>query len=181
MNLIKYYIILCITFSLCLPSEIIDKTERQIKEFFPKYITINWDIYQIDKESKKSIQNNVKQKFFRNELNTWIIVDSDTSKYYAILDNVKGKSMPITFLAIFNNKGNLHQASIIKYREAYGGEVGNKSWLNQFKVFNDSSNYKVGDKINAISGATISVHSITKGIRKLSILVHEIIKDYNDK
>ena len=181
MNLNKYYIILYFFLNLCLCSEIKNKTESVIKQSFPDFISIDWSMYQIDKTLIKSTQNTVKQKFFRKELNTWVIIDSDSSTYYGILDNVKGKSMPITFLVIFNEKGNLHDSSIIKYREAYGGEVGNRSWLDQFKAFNDTSNYKIGDEINAISGATISVHSVTKGIRKLSIIVHEIIKDYNDK
>ena len=177
MKTIKYYIITILTICLGLSSEIIDKTELKIKEFLPDHISLDWSMYKIDKQHIKSIQNTVRQKFFRKELNTWVIVDSDSSKYYAILDNVKGKSLPITFLAIYDNSGNLYNASVIKYREAYGGEVGNKAWLNQFTAFNDTSNYKVGDQISAISGATISVHSITKGIRKLSLLINEIIKD----
>ena len=177
MKTIKYYIIIIFTVCLGLSSDIVDKTELKIKEFLPDHISLDWSMYKIDKQDIKSIQNTVRQKFFRKELNTWVIVDSDSSKYYAILDNVKGKSLPITFLAIYNNNGNLYNAAVIKYREAYGGEVGNKAWLNQFIAFNDTSNYKVGDEISAISGATISVHSVTKGIRKLSMLIHEIIKD----
>jgi len=177
MKIIKYYIIITLTICFGICSEIIDKTELKIKEFLPNHLSLEWAMYNIDKQSIKSIQNTVRQKFFRKELNTWVIVDSDSSKYYAILDNVKGKSLPITFLAIYNNNGNLHNASVIKYREAYGGEVGSKAWLNQFIAFSDTSNYKVGDEISAISGATISVHSVTKGIRKLSMLIDEIIKD----
>ena len=105
----------------------------------------------------------------------------DSSNYYAILDNVKGKSLPITFLTVFDENSRVYDSSIIKYREAYGGEVGNKSWLNQFISYNDSSNYKVGSSISGISGATISVNSLTKGINKLSILVDYIIKDFDDK
>jgi len=182
MRMIKYYsILLLLIFNFCIPSTIIDNTELRINSFFPDLLSLEWSLYSIEKKSLKSIQNTVKQKFFRNEVNTWIITDTDTSKYYAILDNVKGKSLPITFLAIFNEKGEIYNTSIIKYREAYGGEVGNKSWLNQFISFNDTSNYKVGNDISAISGATISVHSVSKGIRKLSILIKDIIKDYNER
>ena len=100
MKTIKYYIITILTICLGLSSEIIDKTELKIKEFLPDHISLDWSMYKIDKQHIKSIQNTVRQKFFRKELNTWVIVDSDSSKYYAILDNVKGKSLPITFLAI---------------------------------------------------------------------------------
>jgi len=177
MRITKYYIILISTINFCISSTIIDNTELEINNLFPNLLSLEWSMYKIEKKTIKTIQNTARQKFFRNELNTWIIIDTDSSKYYAILDNVKGKSLPITFLAIYNNNGNLYNASVIKYREAYGGEVGSKAWLNQFIAFNDTSNYKVGDEISAISGATISVHSVTKGIRKLSMLIHEIIKD----
>ena len=49
------------------------------------------------------------------------------------------------------------------------------------QAYNDSSSYKVGKDISGISGATLSVNSLTKGIHKLSILIHEIIKDDSEK
>ena len=137
-------------------------------------------MYKISKESKKA-QNVVKQKFFRKELNVWEIQMNDSTYNYAILDNVKGKSMPITFLTIFNENEEVINAAIIKYREAYGGEVGSRSWLNQFINYSDTSNYKVGNGISGISGATISVHSVSKGIHKLSLIINDIIKTFNEK
>ena len=166
--------------SFLISSEIMDKTESTIKEFLPNHISISHKIYKISKESKKS-QNIVKQKFFRNELNVWKIQMSDSTYNYAILDNVKGKSMPITFLTIFNSNKQLTNTSIIKYREAYGGEVGSKSWLEQFINYSDTSNYKVGNGISGISGATISVHSVSKGIHKLSLIIGDIIKGFDEE
>ena len=121
----------------------------------------------------------LRQKYFRKELNVWKIQLSDSTYRFGILDNVKGKSMPITFLTIFNGKNELENAAVIKYREAYGGEVGRQSWLSQFNNYTDKSNYKVGDGISGISGATISVYSMSKGIHKLSIIVDNIIEDFD--
>ena len=166
--------------SFLISSEIMDKTEVVIKEFLPNHISISHKIHKISKESKNS-QNIVKQKFFRNELNVWKIQMSDSTYNYAILDNVKGKSMPITFLTIFNSNKQLTNISIIKYREAYGGEVGSKSWLKQFINYSDTSNYKVGNGISGISGATISVHSVSKGIHKLSLIIGYIIKGFDEE
>ena len=78
---------------------------------------------------------------------------------------------------LFSQYGDVESAKIIKYREAYGGEVSSKKWLIQFNSYPDSSIYKVGNDIAGITGATISVHSITKGIRKLSMLINDIIKN----
>ena len=92
------------------------------------------------------------------------------------MDNVIGKSMPITFLVILNNEGAILASKVIKYREAYGGEVGSKNWLAQFTNFTDTSQITVGKNIDGISGATISVNSLSKGIQKIAVLF-PLIKD----
>lgn len=177
---LKYITIIIFT-KILLSSPIMDKTLSTINQSFPNNISIKHNLYQIDKKTLKEIQNTVRQKFFRKEVNCWHIIDDDSTHYYAILDNVKGKSLPITFLTIFDENNKVFDSSIIKYREAYGGEIASKSWLNQFSSYTDSSNYNVGDAISGISGATISVNSVTKGINKLSILIDYIIKDFNDE
>ena len=177
MKLLIHIIFLLTTLSILLPSAIMDKTLNEIESVFPKRISINHTKYKLPKSSVKNIQNTVRQKFFRPEVNLWIIVNEDSAKYYGVLDNVKGKSLPITFLTIFNDSSQVYHSSIIKYREGYGHEVGNRKWLDQFNLYNKLSPYKVGDDISGITGATISVHSVTKGIRKLSYLIDDIIKD----
>ena len=173
-----YY--LTILLSLSLASKITDSCNNRISDLFPDLISNNHSVYKIEKIAKKNIQNIVKQKFFRNEVNLWQILDQDSLKYFAILDNVIGKTMPISFLAIYNHKGEVYDISIIKYREPYGGEIRSKSWLQQFKAYTDNSNYKIGDNIDGISGATLSVNSVSKGMHKLSHLIHEIIKEFNE-
>ena len=175
------YILIVISTQILLSSPIMDKTLDKIKQSFPNNISIKHNLYKIDKKAIKSIQMTVRQKFFRKEVNWWHIIDNDSTHYYAILDNVKGKSLPITFLTIFDQDKKVFYSSIIKYREAYGGEVASKKWLNQFATYTDSSNYNVGDAISGISGATISVNSVSKGINKLSILIDYIIRDFNDE
>lgn len=176
----KKNLILILFLSISFSSKITDNTEKQLNAYFPNHISMDWSIYKISKDIKKSIQNIVKQKIFRDEINLWVITDQDSSKYYAMLDNVKGKSMPITFLCVFDSTPSVKHSSIIKYREPYGGEVGSKKWLSQFTAYTNSSSYKVGKEISGISGATISVNSISKGIHKLSMLIHEIIKDNSE-
>jgi len=54
--------------------------------------------------------------------------------------------------------------------------VGNKNWLSQFIHFSDTSDYSVGKNIDGISGATISVNSLSRGIRKIALL-YPLVKD----
>ena len=172
----KYIYFLGLIFSISFASKITDSCNNRLSELFPDLISNNHSVYKIDKSQKNNIQNIIRQKFFRNEVNLWHIVDQDSLEYFAILDNVIGKTMPISFLAIYDHNAEVHDVSIIKYREPYGGEIRSKSWLKQFIAYTDSSNYKV----DGISGATLSVNSLSKGMHKLSHLIHEIIKELNE-
>ena len=84
--------------------------------------------------------------------------------------------MPITYMVILNIEGNIINSNVIKYREAYGSEVGNKGWLKQFINFNNNSDYDIGKNIDGISGATISVKSMSKGMQKITTL-YSLIKN----
>ena len=124
----------------------------------------------IPKDIKNTIQFQAKQKFFRDELNIWTISTADTISHYALIDNTLGKSMPITFLVVFTTDGKIKYTQIVKYREPYGGEISSLSWTSQFMGMSHESEFNVGKTIDGISGATISTHSVTKGIHKLSLL-----------
>ena len=125
---------------------------------------------------KSQVQNSAQQVFYRDELYYWTISQNDSTLAHAFLDNVLGKSMPITFLVLFNTEGEIISSEVIKYREPYGGEVGNKNWLSQFIHFSDTSDYSVGKNIDGISGATISVNSLSRGIQKIALL-YPLVKD----
>jgi len=157
-------------------SPIRDAAEKYIISQFDVDVSISMHILKLDSELKALVENRVKQRFYRDELYYWNISNNDTTIAYALMDNVLGKSMPITFLVILNNEGSILAAEIIKYREAYGSDVGNKNWLAQFAYFNDTTDFKVGGNIDGISGATISVNSLSKGIQKMAVLF-PFIKD----
>jgi len=146
---------------------------------YPEKPEITEHKFSIPSKAKKEIQNILKQKFFRDKIYYWSIKHSDGVDF-ALMDNVIGKSMPITFLVVFNSTGEVKYSSLIKYREAYGGEVKSKTWLNQFNGMKQDSLYKFPGNIAGISGATISVNSMTRGIGKLSLLLPHIIKNHNN-
>ena len=165
----KYSILIILT-SFLAASDIKIACEEHLFHLYPENTDIRMHILKLDKQMKKEVENQVKQKFYRDKLYYWTISQDDTTIAYAFLDNVIGKSMPITFLVILNINGNIINTNVIKYREAYGGEVGNKGWLRQFLYRDNNSSYNIGKDINGISGATISVKSMSKGIQKITTL-----------
>jgi len=176
----KFKILTILFFSILLPGEIKEIAIDQIRNFYNEEVKIEEHKFSISKSLKKEIQNKVKQAFFRDKVYYWTI-HKEGSTDYVVMDNVIGKSMPITFIVIFNSEGSIFHSSIVKYREGYGGEVRNQSWLSQFDGMTQDSLYIFNRDIAGISGATISVKSVTKGISKLSLLTPYIIKNYESK
>ena len=175
----KSLIIMLSLISFLISGEIQNRAIQTIESFYGDGIEIDSKKFKISKKIKSKIQNHVKQKFFRNEIYYWVIKKDGAVKGYALMDNSKGKSMPITYLVIFNTNQEIIHSSILKYREGYGGEVKSRSWLDQFNGMVKDSLYLYPRNIAGISGATISVKSVTKGFAKLSLLLPYIIEKNN--
>lgn len=157
--------------------EIKERTERIITESFGKDVNFTFRKYTLPPNTKRKIEYTVKQKFFKDWLYVYKISVKDSVIAFGFLDNVIGKSMPITFFVLLDVEGNITSTNIIKYREPYGGAVSNDNWNEQFTGKNSNSDFTVGRSVNGISGATISVNSVTKGIRKIALLYEEIKDD----
>ena len=85
---------------------------------------------------------------------------------FATVRNVKGKDQPITYLVATDPHDALKDVDILVYREPQGGEVAYEPWRKQFRGKTTASPLVVGKDIRNISGATISSHSVTLGVRK---------------
>lgn len=182
-NNLRLFMKYALLFVLCLypmsiikASEIRQKSEAIIQNHFGSDIILDFSKLDLKQYTIKEIEKTVGQRFFRNSLYTWKVTDNKGLVGYAILDNVIGKSLPITFLVIFDPYGTILSTSVVKYRESIGGEISNWKWNQQFEGRNHESSFSIGKDIDGISGATISVSAMTKGIQKLTILF-ELIRE----
>ena len=82
---------------------------------------------------------------------------------YMLIDNIIGKSFPITFMTVLNTDGTVRDVEIMVYREPQGWEVRYKTFRSQFYGKDSSSDSR---EIHSISGATLSVNSIKIGVYK---------------
>ena len=92
---------------------------------------------------------------------------ADSLLGFAAIGNVLGKDQPITFLVAIDPMDRLKDVDILVYREPYGGEVAYEPWRRQFRGKTASDSLRVGKEIRSISGATISVHAVTLGVRRM--------------
>jgi len=92
---------------------------------------------------------------------------ADSLLGFAAIGNVLGKDQPITFLVAIDPADRLKDVDILVYREPYGGEVAYEPWRRQFRGKTADDSLRVGKEIRSISGATISVHAVTLGVRRM--------------
>ena len=85
---------------------------------------------------------------------------------FARVRNVKGKDQPITYLVAIDPSDALKDVDVLVYREPYGGEVAYEPWRKQFRGKTAAAPLVIGKDIRNISGATISSHSVTLGVRQ---------------
>jgi len=95
------------------------------------------------------------------------VARGDSLLGFAVVRNVRGKDQPITFLVAIDPANRLKDVDVLVYREPYGGEVAYDAWRRQFRGKSAADSLRVGREIRAISGATISVHAVTLGVKRL--------------
>ncbi|MDP4199176.1 MAG: FMN-binding protein [Bacteroidota bacterium] len=95
---------------------------------------------------------------------------------YGIVDDVRGKAQPITYVTLFRPDGKIAEIEVLIYREPYGGEIQYESFRRQFRGKQASSPLRVGADIENIAGATISSKAITHGAKKIAVLFDELRK-----
>ena len=157
-----------------------EETESLIYDYYGDSVSIIFKNIPIPKEIKSIAEKNAHLRFTRNQIYTWEILDGDSLMGLVFLDNVKGKLQPITYAVFFDSEGKVQKSHIIKYREPIGGEVSNRHWLKQFIGKSSSSGYKIGSDVDGISGATISVNAVTRGIHRSTFVVQYLLQKIDE-
>ncbi len=86
---------------------------------------------------------------------------------FIILDYVIGKHLVIDYAVALEPDGKIRRVDILEYRESYGGEIRSRDWLAQFVGKSGKDRLEVDHDIVNISGATLSSHHVTEGIKRV--------------
>jgi Na+-translocating ferredoxin:NAD+ oxidoreductase RnfG subunit len=107
---------------------------------------------------------------------TWQALAKGKMIGWFFLDQVIGKHELITYALGINADGSVHQFQIIEYKEAYGYQVRELKWRDQFVGKTVESPLQAGTDIGNISGATLSVRHVTDGIKRLLFLHQSVLR-----
>ena len=106
-------------------------------------------------------------RFVEYDGKSWKAQAGDKLLGLFVLDHVIGKHLYIDYAVALDTNGRVMRVEILQYRESYGGEVRESSWLAQFVGKTSSSALKVGGDIRTISGATLSSLHVTEGVKRV--------------
>lgn len=97
---------------------------------------------------------------------------------YAFIDNVIGRSRPITFMVrIDHPEGVIAHYEIMIYREMLGHSVRKGPFRKQFYGKSIEDPLRYGEDLRLLTGATMSAEGLLKGFRKHLYLYEYYLKD----
>ena len=94
---------------------------------------------------------------------------------FAVIAEEIGKHRPITFIVGIKPNGRVKDVALMVYREPYGGEVRERRFMRQYQEKDLSAPLLPFHDIVNIAGATLSVQSIGRGVRKVLALAQLVL------
>lgn len=150
-----------------MPKRILKKVNKEVNAAFTlTEFTLNPKLFSA--EALSSINSKLDPNQF------YEIQSKDELVGYAYLGEAPSKADTFEFLVLFDTDFIIKKTKLLTYREDYGGEIGSKRWLKQFTGKSIEDNLQVGNGIVSISGATISVRSMTDAINNLLICLNNL-------
>jgi hypothetical protein len=173
----------CLVFSLGTPLSasaqegILLKEEEAPKAVFPESTSFDRKVTRSTEELKEKIRQRMgktRTSVWEDSYVTFIAKKGDMILGYAVIVEEIGKHRPITFIVGVGNDRKIKDAALMIYREAYGGEVRDRRFLQQYKGKELKDPLLPFRDIQNISGATLSVEAIGRGSKKALALVDVI-------
>ncbi|GGE20325.1 FMN-binding protein [Psychroflexus salis] len=116
-----------------------------------------------------ALPENINQKIKYNIETDFVyqIKIEDNLKAYAYLGQANSMKDVFDYLVILNTDLVILKSKVLIYREQHGRQIGSQRWLKQFIEMDTSSEPKLGENIQGISGATISARSMTQATHQV--------------
>lgn len=92
---------------------------------------------------------------------------------YAILQNTVGKHKPMTYMVGVNPDLTVKEVELLIYRESRGEEVGTERFNYQYEGKDLYDPIRINRDVINISGATMSVRSMSAGVKRALVIVDE--------
>lgn len=169
----KAFLLVLVSFilmAITIPEKLDKKINKTIASYFETE-EFSKEIIPFTKEQLQDLPADLNERLYK-------IQDASSLLGYAYVGNAPSKTATFDYLVLFDKDFIIIKSKVVTYREEYGGEIGSKRWLKQF-IGKSSKSQKLepSKNISVISGATISVRSMTRAINNVLLSIGDLQKD----
>ncbi|HEV8326208.1 MAG TPA: FMN-binding protein [Nitrospiraceae bacterium] len=154
-------------------AEVFLTEEEAVKLMFPKSERIKKELLRVPTDKKMMIEERIGWKFPEAAFEVYIGETGKQIDGYALVQNTIGKHKPMTYMVGVDNTGHVVNVELLVFREARGSEVRTKRFNVQYEGKTAADPVRINKDIINISGATMSVRSMSAGIKRVLVLVDE--------
>jgi hypothetical protein len=154
-------------------AEVFMSEDEAVKIALPKSQRIRKDVIQLTQEKKDLIEQRIGWKFPEETFEVYIGETGDKIDGYAMVHNTIGKHKHMTYMVGVDATGACSDVELLVFREARGSEVGRKRFNVQYEGKTVLDPIRINKDIINITGATMSVRSISAGVKRVLVLVDE--------
>ena len=147
--------------------------EDAVKLMFPKSERIRKDVLRVPMDKKSVVESRIGWNFPEDAFDVYIGETNGRIDGYAFVQNTIGKHKPMTYMVGVDSQGVVSNVELLVFREARGSEVRTKRFNVQYEGKSVLDPVRINKDIINISGATMSVRSMTAGIKRVLVLVDE--------
>ena len=147
--------------------------DAALKLMFPTSERIRKDVIRLTPEKKTQIEERIGWKFPEELFEIYIGETHEQIDGYALIQNTIGKHKPMTYMAGIDHSGHVSNVELLVFRESRGSEVRTKRFNVQYEGKTVLDPVRINKDIINISGATMSVRSMSAGIKRALVLVNE--------
>lgn len=154
-------------------AEVFMTEEDAVKIMLAGSERVRKDVIRLSQEKKGEIEQRIGWKFPEESFELYIGETGDRIDRYAMVNNTIGKHKHMTYMVGVDNRGACTDVELLVFREAKGSEVRRKRFNAQYEGKTVSDPIRINKDIINITGATMSVRSISAGVKRVLVLVDE--------
>ena len=148
--------------------------EDAAKLIFPDSEKIRYERLTLTPAQKTTIEQRVKWKFPEEYFECFIGETKGKVDGWALVQHTIGKHKPMSYMVGVDPDGEVSNVEVLIYRESRGSEVRKKRFNYQYQGKDVHDPIRINRDIINISGATMSVRSMSAGIKRVLVVVDEL-------
>ena len=147
--------------------------EDAAKLMFPESDHIRSEVIIITENQKQLIEERIGWHFPETTFDCFIGETKGKIDGWAFIQHTIGKHKPMTYMVGVDDQGEVFGIEVLVYRESRGSEVRKKRFNYQYEGKTAYDPIRINRDIINISGATMSVRSMSAGVKRVLVLAEE--------